>query len=481
MPVYILVLYIAVVVLVCLNILMNSETPSKALGYLLLVISFPVVGIIIYLSVGLNYRKKKLYQKKLVIDELEFPKLEEKTFTHSQQALMRNRDLIGNFYQLARFSKYKNLTSDNNQVTLLVNGENKFPDVIEALKNAKHHIHIEYYIYTNDAIGNQLAQILMEKAKEGVEVRFIYDDFGSRSIRKNIVRQLREAGVEAYPFYKISLIYFANRINYRNHRKIIVVDGIIGYLGGINVSDRYINDDKNKKSRFWRDTHLKIVGTSVINLQFIFLADWNFCAKQKIPFSNAYFPEGNKTAKFGNHLVQIVPSGPDSKYPRIKYTLIQAIISAREEVCITSPYFIPDKSFIEAINIAALSGISVKILLPRTSDSFIVNTTTQAYFQNLLNAGVEIYLYNKGFVHAKTMVCDRKVAIVGTANFDNRSFDLNFEINANVFNEEVATELRQIFEVDLTHSTQITSEVWSQRAWYMKLLERVVYLFSSLM
>ena len=479
MPSYIFILYIILVIIVCLHILINTATPSKALGYLLLVISFPIVGIIIYLSVGLNYRKKELYRKKLKIDDLEFPKLEQKAALHSESVLSKNKDRIGNFYQLARFSQKKNLTSDNNHVTLLVNGENKFPDVIKSLKNAKHHIHIEYYIYDNDEIGNQVAKVLIEKAKEGVEVRFIYDDFGSRGIRKNIVHQLREAGAEAYPFYKIHLIMFANRMNYRNHRKIIVIDGTIGYVGGINVSDHYINQSKNKV--FWRDTHLKIVGSSVFNLQSIFLADWNFCANQKIYFSIDYFPEGKKDIYYGNHMVQIVPSGPDSKYPRIKYTLIQAILTAQHEVCITTPYFIPDKSFLEAINIAALSGIRVQLLLPGVSDSFIVNTTTQAYFQDLLDAGVEIYIYNKGFVHAKTMVCDKKVAIVGTANLDNRSFDLNFEINANIFDEQVANELKEIFENDLTLSTQITAEEWTQRPWYMKLLERVLYLFSSLM
>lgn len=480
MHLYILILYITIVVIICLNILINTETPSKALGYILLVISFPVVGIIIYLSVGLNYRKKRLYRKKLRIDESEFPKLEDKATLLSQHTLLRNKDNIGRFYQLANFSKEKNLASDNNKVTLLVNGENKFPDVLDNLKNAKHHIHIEYYIYDNDQIGNQISQVLMDKAREGVQVRFIYDDFGSKSIRKNIVRQLKEAGVEAYPFYRINLIYLANRLNYRNHRKIIVIDGNIGYVGGINISDHYINHKDSKNKFFWRDTHLKIVGTSVLNLQLVFLADWNFCANQKIFFSNDYFPD-NSNIHYGNQLVQIMPSGPDSKYPRIKYTLMQAIITAKHEVCITTPYFIPDKSFLEAINIAALSGICVKLLLPGISDSFIVNTTTQAYFENLLKVGVEIYIYNKGFVHAKTMVCDNKVAIVGTANLDNRSFDLNFEINANIFDEEVATELRQLFENDLSESTLITSEEWAKRPWYMKILERVLYLFSSLM
>ena len=278
----------------------------------------------------MNYRKKELYRKKLEIDELEYPKLEEEATALSKETISENRDKIGDFYQLASFSKSKSFTSDNNEATVLINGETKFPDLFENLRRAKHHIHIEYYIYENDTIGNQLAQILIKKAQEGVEVRFIYDDFGSRGIRKNIVHQLREAGVEAYPFHKIKLIMLANRMNYRNHRKIIVIDGAIGYIGGINVSDKYINNSDDGKL-FWRDTHLKIMGTSVINLQSIFLADWNFCANQKIPYSTDYFPERTQMKHYGNHLVQIVSSGPDSKYPKIKYTLIQAILSARSE------------------------------------------------------------------------------------------------------------------------------------------------------
>lgn len=476
---YILFIYVVFIVLISLNIVFYTETPSKALGYLILVISFPVVGVVIYLSVGLNYRKRGLYLKKLEIDELEFPKLEQKVQVSSQEALLRNSDSIGHFHHLANFSKSKRLISDNNSASLLINGENKFPDVIESLKNAKHHIHIEYYIYENDEIGKQLAQVLMDKAKEGVEVRFIYDDYGGRDIRKNIVQELIESGVEAHPFYKISLIMLANRLNYRNHRKIIIIDGTVGYVGGINVSDKYINS--NNDQLFWRDTHLKIIGSSVINLQFTFLTDWNFCANQKIPFSNDYFPFEDLHKYYGNQLIQVVSSGPDSNYPNIKYALIQAIVAAKREVCITTPYFIPDRSFLDAIYIAALSGVDVKLLLPRKSDSFVVNTTTQSYFEELLKAGVKIYTYTKGFVHAKTMVCDKKIAIIGTANLDNRSFDLNFEINAIVYDEKIANELTGIFEDDLKYSKQIVLEEWKRRPFYKKLLERVFNLFSSLM
>lgn len=479
MATYLFLIYISIVVLVCIAILFYTETPSKALGYLLLVISFPVGGIIIYLSVGLNYRKRELYQKKLIIDELEFPLLEQRIADKSSETLLQYRDQIGHFYQMASLSKSKNLISGNNTVHLLINGEQKFPDLLAALEQAQHHIHIEYYIFENDLIGNQLAQVLMTKARQGIQVRFIYDDYGCRGIRKNIVKQLRDAGVEVFPFYKIHLILLANRLNYRNHRKIIVIDGITGYVGGINVADKYIN--RPGDALFWRDTHLKITGASVVNLQFVFLTDWNFCANQKIGYSIDYFPFHADGKKYGDHLVQIVSSGPDSKYPKIKYSLIQSILMAKSEVCITTPYFIPDKSFLEAINIATLSGTKIKLLLPGISDSFIVNLTTRSYFESLLEAGVEIYIYNKGFVHAKTMVCDRKVSIIGTANLDNRSFDLNFEINGLVYDNDFATKMREVFENDLKDSKQITLAEWQARPLYLKFFERVLHLFSSLM
>lgn len=472
-------IYAVILIVISIRIIFYSETPSKALGYLLLVIFLPIFGVLVYFSVGLNYRKKKLYRKKLEIDDLAYPKLSQKLFDYTYDTLLNNQDKIGYFYRLATYSERKNLTSANNTATLLVNGEKKFPDVFESLKKAKHHIHIEYYIYENDDIGEQLAQLLIQKAREGVQVRFIYDDFGSRKIRKNIVRQMKEAGVEAYPFYKVKLVMLANRLNYRNHRKIIVIDGYIGYVGGINVSDKYINQEKNKL--FWRDTHLKIVGTSVVNLQFVFLTDWNFCANQTISFSDDYFPVVIESKPYGNQLVQLVSSGPDSKYPSIKYTLIQAILRAKHKILITTPYFIPDKSFLDAILIAAISGVNVKLLMPGISDSFIVNTTSQSYYQELLDAGVEIYTYTKGFVHAKTMVCDGMLAIIGTANLDNRSFDLNFEINAMVFDEIIAKELSDVFNQDISISKQIFPEEWRDRPLHRKFTERLFNLFSSLM
>ncbi len=290
---------------------------------------------------------------------------------------------------------------------------------------------------------------------------------------------MREAGIEAVPFYKINFVRLANRLNYRNHRKIIVIDGMVGYIGGINVSDRYINSTKSKL--FWRDTHLKIVGSAVLNLQFTFLTDWNFCAKENIRFSNDYFPVNNMTIEYGNQFVQIVASGPDSDYPRIMYSLIQTILLAKKELLITTPYFIPTSSFLNAIKIAALSGVDVKLLIPGVSDSIIVNTTSQSFYQELLEAGVKIYKYNKGFIHAKTLVCDGVVSSIGSANLDIRSFDLNFEVNAVIYDTKIASQLVHQFAVDLESSEEITLERWSKRPLYIKLFEKVLHLFSALM
>ncbi len=362
---------------------------------------------------------------------------------------------------------------------MLQNGEHKFPEVLKALHEAKHHIHIEYYIFEDDDIGNQIKDILIQKAREGVQVRFIYDDFGSRSIRKKLVPQLREAGVEAYPFHKVFFIMLANRLNYRNHRKIIVIDGCTGFVGGINVSDRYINDSKNPKKHFWRDTHLYIEGPGVFYLQYLFLCDWNFCSPVKLHPERSFFcyPENPP----GNTIVQIAASGPDSDTPTILYSLMQAINLAQKEILITTPYLIPGESLLDVLIVAAMSGIEVKILIPANSDALFVDVASRSFFEDLLDAGVEIYLYHKGFVHSKTLVTDSNVSIIGTANMDYRSLELNFEVNAMVYDSIIANELRSSFFEDLKDATKIDKSTWSKRPLYMQMIEKSARLVSPLL
>lgn len=476
-PLYLI--YLFVVIAVCIRITMDTESASKALAYIIVVVMFPLIGIIFYFSVGVNYRKKKLYGKKLIHDHKAFPELERQTAEYSKNELEFQRENLSYFFPLAVYSSKGRLSSNNNSAVLLTNGEEKFPSLIESIKAARNHIHIEYYIYENDAIGTEIAELLIVKAKEGLEVRFIYDDFGSKSIRKEFIARMLNAGVQAVPFYKVNFIFFANRLNYRNHRKILVVDGITAYVGGINVSDKYCNNGKNQL--YWRDTHLLIKGLSVMNLQYIFLTDWNFCAGEQIQFSGDYFPVSPQQPNYGNQLVQIISSGPDSEYQTIMYSLIQAILLSKKEVLITTPYFIPEKSFLDALKIAALSGVRIKIIVPFQSDSAFINAACNSYYQQLLELGISIYQYRKGFIHAKTVVCDEFVSIIGTANLDNRSFDLNFEVNAIVYDRSLAKQLKVQFENDLKYSTKILLEEWLERHIVTRTLERVVHLFSPLL
>ncbi len=277
---------------------------------------------------------------------------------------------------------------------------------------------------------------------------------------------------------KIKWHALANRLNYRNHRKIIVIDGVVGFVGGINMSDKYRNDLNKENHQFWRDTHLMIKGQATAYLQYLFMGDWNFCSTTPFQYSETYFIDKTKYEVITDEIVQIAASGPDSKQPVIFYSLLEAINSAKKRIYITSPYFIPDESLMDALLIAIQGGIDVKIIIPGESDSKIVNAAASAYYTELLEVGAEIYKYNKGFVHAKTMVIDDDVAIVGSANMDYRSFDLNFEVNALVYSKNIAKQLTDIFEKDLKNSELIDAETWINRPKYIHLWERMIRLLS---
>ena len=475
---YYYILYFIIVAIVCVRIIFNTNSPSKAIAYMILVVVFPFFGIFFYFSFGDNFKKKKLYLKKVKFNNISYLELKNNVLEYTDKIIKKHNKNLKHFLPLANYRLNDNLSTDNNYVELLINGEKKFPDVINSLKAAKKHIHIEYYIFEDDEIGIEIGEILIEKAKQGVKVRFIYDDFGSRKMSNSFIKKLLDAGVEAKAFYKVIFINLANRLNYRNHRKIIVIDGDIGYIGGINVSDSYINPTKS--NLYWRDSHLKITGLAVLNLQYIFLTDWNFCANQNIEFSKEYFNQSNNEKKYGEQLVQVISSGPDSQLPNIMYTLMQAIMLSKKEIKLTTPYFIPDKSFIDALSIAALSGIKIKIILPGISDSRLVNAASNSYIQTLLDIGVEVYKYQKGFIHSKTMVCDGYVSFVGTANLDNRSFDLNFEVNAIIYDEKIAAIVNESFEEDIANSVKINKKEWENRPFFIKLIEKRVNLFSAL-
>ena len=472
-------IYITILVLVCLRIIYETRGTNKALAYLLFAIFIPLIGIGFYMVFGINYWRKKLYDKKMSKDEDMLAQLKTDISLYAEESVQQQHLVDADNIELATML-IKDLHSPlthKNSVKLLVNGEQKFPEVLKALQQAKHHIHLEYYIYEQDEIGTAIIELLIEKAREGIEVRFIYDDFGSPSIKKKIERRMRDAGVQVHPFHKVHFYLLANRINFRNHRKIIVVDGQIAFVGGINVSDKYINNKKNKL--FWRDTHLRIEGPGVYYLQYLFISDWNFCCPNSLKPDQLHFVP--TAIRKEDTYVQMAASGPDSRQPTVLFSILQAIYLAKQEILITTPYFIPGDSILEALRIAALSGLLVKLLVPGVCDSKFVNAASKSNYNELLQAGVEIYLYQKGFVHAKTLVADGKLSIVGTANMDHRSFELNFEVNAIVYDKQFAGQMRSVFFDDLKDAEKIDAERWYKRPAYEQFPEKIARLFSPIM
>ena len=475
------IVYFIILILVCIRIIFDTRSSSKTLAYLLLAIFFPIGGMLFYFIFGINYHKRLIYSKKLAKDEGQLKELNKKAISLSARNLKRNALEVGNGQSLVSLLMNDSMSplTSGNSVKLLINGEQKFPEVIEAMKHAKHHIHLEYYIYEDDRIGNTIKDVLIQKAKDGIEVRMIYDDFGSSSIRKKLVNELRNGGVEAYPFNLIRWLYFANRLNYRNHRKIIIIDGDFGFVGGINVSDRYINTLHETERHFWRDTHLRIDGPAILSLQHLFLCDWNFCSDQKMQHDKAYFHAA--PLKDINMSVQIAASGPDSPASTIKLSFLKAISLAKEEILLTTPYLIPGGSIMDALKVAALGGVKVRILVPGISDSRLVNSAAWSNYGELLKAFVEIYTYHKGFIHSKTMVIDGNISIVGTANMDHRSFDLNFEVNAIIYGTDFGEQLRKAFHTDLRHTKKLSYDGWKSQPILLRLGERTARLLSPLL
>jgi cardiolipin synthase A/B len=472
----ILIIYCVVLCIVCLRILYDTHSSTKTIAYLFLCIFFPVFGIIFYLAFGINYWKNKLYSKKMnennkMLDGLKkkIPGYNKCTLDPAEIAKDDNAELAAMLLRDLRSP-----LTQNNRVKLLINGEEKFPELLKCLQQAKHHIHIEYYIFKEDDIGTAIIEILIEKAKQGLEVRFIYDDFGSPSIKKKSERKMQAAGIEVYPFSKVIFYLLANRINYRNHRKIVVIDGQTGFVGGININDKYINN--NKQKLYWRDTHIRIDGPGVYYLQYIFITDWNFCCPEKLKPEEKFFTPCDDVKD--GALVQIAGSGPDSVEPSILFSILEAINLAEQEILITTPYFIPGDSITNALRVAALGGVNVKLLVPDKSDSKIVNAASKAHYGSLLQAGVEIYLYEKGFIHAKTIVTDSKLSMVGTANMDHRSFELNFEVNAVVYDEPFAKKLRKVFYDDIKHAKKLDAKRWYKRSLLIQFPEKLARLLS---
>lgn len=481
--------YWAVLIYVTLQIIHQYTISSRASAWLFTVYLFPVFGMGLYFIFGVKRKKQKLFKQKLTDDIKALAGYQNKFNDMSMHAVKNLQPKLKQYHGLSQLIVNEGCSriTANNQLQLLQNGDEKFPELMQDLKAAEYTIHIEYYIFKFDYIGYQLVEILIEKAKQGITVRFIYDDYGSLGLDKRVMARMRGHGIEVNPFSEIRLFAFADRLNYRNHRKIVVIDGKIGYLGGINVADDYINQEcqdingSDVVKRYWRDTHIRIEGHAVTYIQNIFLNDWNFCAGQKIKIEDQMVGQFSATEDNHQKLTQVVASGPDSPHPSILFSILYAIHTARTEILITTPYFIPNPALLKALKIAVLSGVKVQLMVPEYSDTRVVDAAAQSYYFELLEVGVEIYKYTKGFLHAKTMVVDGFLSILGTANFDERSFELNFEINVLIYDEAFAQQLSESFAKDLMDAKLLSVDSWKKRSAIKIFIEKVARLVSPIL
>lgn len=462
---------------IAIIIFIENKDPQTTITWLLVLFIFPVVGFILYLFLGQNIRKKKMFQKEENIRSRSLEDIAEIQLYAVKEANIFSEEKHSLKKKLISLilNNSKSPVTMNNRSKILTNGKDKFKELKKDLSKAKQHIHMEYFIIKNDKIGNEIKNILIKKAKEGVEVRLIYDSGGSWKLGKKYINSLKEAGVEVAGYLPVFLPGLSRDINYRNHRKIVVIDGKIGFTGGINIGDEYLG--KSKKFGFWRDTHIKMEGEAVYALQNIFLNDWYFCTKEDLD-ELKYFP---KLKYYGEQLIQIASSGPDTEWESIMQSYFSLITYANDRVWITTPYLIPNESMNVALRTAALSGIDVRIIIPDIADHLTAFWGSRSYVEELLKAGVKIYRYQKGFVHAKTLLVDDVVSSVGTANLDNRSFHINFEVNAFVYDKETAARLECDFLKDFENCNRINYEEYKNRGAVQKLKEAIGRILSPIL
>ncbi len=458
-------------------IFLERKNASSTWAWLMVLFFIPILGFLLYLLFGRTLTKRRIFtwdtKSRLGVEKevkAQLKIIEEDRLPYKEEVLRQYKDL----YYL-HLKNNDAIYSQNNKVELFTDGTQKFTHLIQDLEAARDHIHLLYYILRHDQLGSKIADVLIKKAREGVEVRLLYDDMGSRSLSRSYIKRLENANIKVGAFFppKIPKINF--KINFRNHRKLAIIDGQIGYIGGFNIGDEYLG--RSERFGYWRDTHLRISGDAVKTMQTRFILDWNQASRDHIEYDERYFIGGEE----GDVGIQIVSSGPDQEWEQIKYGYIKMILAAKEYVYIQTPYFIPDESLMDALRIAALSGVKIKIMIPNKPDHIFVYWATLSSIGELLNEGAEVYLYQNGFLHAKTIVVDGKLSSVGTANIDVRSFRLNFEVNAFLYDADIAQELVAAFKEDILVSTQMTKSLYEKRSLGIKFKESVSRLISPIL
>lgn len=457
----------------------QRREPRSVWAWLLLLYFIPILGFVFYLFIGQDIRKRKMFRVKEVEDHLSdiIRQQEHQIKAESPEKMDENisdyRDLI--MYNLEVSGA---MLSDDNEVEIYVDGNQKFEALLADLREAEHFIHLQYYIIRNDVLFQRIRDVLEEKAAQGVEVRILFDAMGCRSMPRRVWKKLNTKGIQTAEFFPAIMGRLQMRINYRNHRKIVVIDNKTAYVGGFNVGKEYI--DQDRKFGHWRDTHLRIKGSAVLGLQLRFLLDWNYAARENLLQKPQLF-EGISPGRKDACKMQIISSGPDNATQQVRDNYLRLISKAKERIYIQTPYFIPDEAIFDALLIAAKSGIEVNIMFPCKPDHPFVYWATYSYIGDMIMAGARCYRYDNGFLHSKGIAVDSKAFCYGTANMDIRSFALNFEVNATVYDREKTLEMESIFKEDLKYCTQITRDIYTERKLWFRAREQVCRLLSPLL
>ncbi|WP_047414604.1 cardiolipin synthase [Cellulophaga sp. Hel_I_12] len=462
-----LVFYLVVALFIITSILLHGAKPSKTLGWLLAIFTIPVGGIILYLLLGRNRRKSKLLKLKKAI----FLKLPKPSTEHMASMSGKYRKLMTLIYKNAHFPP-----TSNNQLQLLKDGKTTFESIFKTLEKAQSKIHLQYYIFEEGILTDRLLLLFEEKVKQGVQVRMIYDGVGSFSLSKLYLKKLKVIGVKVYPFLPFKFGRFLSSLNYRNHRKIIVVDSEIAFTGGINISDKYLKGDHSLGN--WHDMHLKIEGPAAAHLDYVFAMDWYLVSQETIIPITSLKPSTSETT---GKLVQIVSGGPDDDFPSLEQAYFTIMNKAKKYLYITNPYIIPGPAIMQALQTAALGGVDVRLLVSEKIDSKIVGWSVKSYFEALLKSGIKIYLFPDGFLHSKIIVSDDSVSTIGTANLDDRSFEQNYEVNAIIYDQEFAMLLKDDFLKDAQISSMLSYQEYIKRPWSDKLKEGFGKVFSPVL
>lgn len=450
-------------------VLSENRNPVKSLAWVTVLLVVPAFGLILYIFFGRSIKNKHMISRR---NRRRLRKYESMSSPHAERNAM-------SIESLQQVKLAKALTGANfypgNDAKIFTNGKDKFDELKKDLSAAKYYIHIQYYIFEDDEIGNQIKRILIEKARAGVTVRVIYDHVGCFGVKNRFFNEMRQAGIMVFPFFKVAFPPFATRINWRNHRKLCVIDGYIGYIGGMNIADRYIKGTSWGK---WRDTHLRIQGPAVSALKLSFAMDWSFMGQPLIEEGNDVALPVISASQMG---MQMITSGPTNQWSNIAMVYLKAIANAKKNVYIQTPYFLPTESLLKALQSAALSKVDVRIMLPRRSDSVMLKYASYSYIAECLRAGIKIYFYEPGMLHSKTLVIDDEFSSVGSTNFDFRSFEHNFEGNMFVYSRDFNQRMKETFYSDIRECARITPSEWRHRNMPQKALESFMRLFSPIL